>query len=304
VPDFLIKGAVTLLSGDPKAGKSTIAKNLAYSVATGKPFLGREVEQGFVYYVQIDDSPSWTLDTLVLLNNGQDIDDIQVTPRLLGIEPNQYVKYLQAVVTKFPQVKLIVLDTVSKFLPLDNINDYKPVEIGINNIANFAHDTGVSLLLIHHAAKDDSRGDIKAHMGSQAFSAGVDIPLIARKRGTNQGSITGHGRRTREIEVHYDFNPDTHRVLIRKDEPVVGPAAQRANATTARKEAIVAHLRERSGESTQSGIFEDNSIKGDKSTKRETLQAMVTEGTITVTEQPGKSSLVRFVVSWDKEAAA
>lgn len=190
VPDFLIKGGITLLSGDPKAGKSTIAKNLAYSVATGKPFLGRTVEQGFVYYILLDDSPGWTLKTLVLMNDRDDIDDMQVTDRV-GFDPAHYMQHLHAVLSKYPETKLIVIDTLSKSLPLDNINDYKPVEQGINNMARFAHQTRVSLLLLHHAAKDDSRGDIKAHMGSQAFSAGVDIPLVVRKKGTDQGTVSG-----------------------------------------------------------------------------------------------------------------
>src|SRR5215207_818556 len=39
--DFLARGAVTLLAGKPKAGKSTLALGLARAITQGAEFLGR-----------------------------------------------------------------------------------------------------------------------------------------------------------------------------------------------------------------------------------------------------------------------
>jgi hypothetical protein len=295
VPDFLIKGGTTLLSGDPKSGKSTVAKNLAYSVATGKPFLGREVTQGRVLYFQLDDSPSWTLHTLRLMNDGTIFEGIEVTERG-EFQPQHYIEILRTEFELNPAISLMIIDTLSKALDVDNFNDYKPLDTALGRLANFAHETGVSLLMLHHAGKDESRSDIKAPLGSAAITAAVDIPLVVRKKGADQGTISGQGRRTREIEVHYEFDHDTHRVNLRDSAPVIGPAAQRLDATDARKAAIIAHLKAHSGESTQTAIFADRSIRGDDKAKRSTLGEMAVEGRVAISDNGrGKRKLVKLV---------
>src|SRR6516225_7723407 len=40
----------SLLCGDPEAGKSTLARQLAAAVAQGKPFLGRQTLKGKILY--------------------------------------------------------------------------------------------------------------------------------------------------------------------------------------------------------------------------------------------------------------
>src|SRR5262249_36239393 len=55
VADLLPQGGLSVLAGKPKAGKSTLARALALSVAQGKPFLGRSVAQGGVVYLALEE---------------------------------------------------------------------------------------------------------------------------------------------------------------------------------------------------------------------------------------------------------
>lgn len=55
VPGYIVEG-LTLLAGKPKAGKSYLALNIAYAIATGGQVLGAEVEQGDVLYLALEDN--------------------------------------------------------------------------------------------------------------------------------------------------------------------------------------------------------------------------------------------------------
>ncbi|MBD1835740.1 AAA family ATPase [Cyanobacteria bacterium FACHB-472] len=61
VPGILPEGETIILSGSPKTGKTLIAIDLAFAVATGESqFLGENVKQGRVLIVQADESPQST----------------------------------------------------------------------------------------------------------------------------------------------------------------------------------------------------------------------------------------------------
>jgi hypothetical protein len=58
VEGLLPAGGIGLLVGDPKIGKSTLARQLAVAVADGKEFLGRKVAPGGALYIAMEGSRS------------------------------------------------------------------------------------------------------------------------------------------------------------------------------------------------------------------------------------------------------
>ena len=57
VGNLLPAGGLSLIAGKPGAGKSTLARDMALAVAQGKPWLGREVKQGPVLYLALEEHP-------------------------------------------------------------------------------------------------------------------------------------------------------------------------------------------------------------------------------------------------------
>ena len=55
VDHLLTRGGLSLVSGKPGAGKTTFARNMALSVAQGKPWLDRDVAQGHVVYLALEE---------------------------------------------------------------------------------------------------------------------------------------------------------------------------------------------------------------------------------------------------------
>jgi len=66
VDQFLPNGYLTILAGDPKCGKTSFATTLALSVALGIPFLDREVTQGPVIWLSLEEG---ALERRVLFHN-------------------------------------------------------------------------------------------------------------------------------------------------------------------------------------------------------------------------------------------
>src|SRR5437899_9961513 len=58
VEGLLPSAGTSLLGGKPKDGKSTLARQLAVAVATGKPFLDRATEKGRVLYFALEEKSS------------------------------------------------------------------------------------------------------------------------------------------------------------------------------------------------------------------------------------------------------
>ncbi len=60
-PEYIVQGllpaGLSSLGGRPKIGKSLLALQLAYAVASGKPFLGIKTSQRSVCYLALEDSP-------------------------------------------------------------------------------------------------------------------------------------------------------------------------------------------------------------------------------------------------------
>ena len=51
-------GGLSILAAKPKVGKSTLARNLAFAVASGEEFLGRAINQGTVVYIALEEKRS------------------------------------------------------------------------------------------------------------------------------------------------------------------------------------------------------------------------------------------------------
>src|SRR5574337_964518 len=58
VDNMLPSSGLSILAGKPKAGKSTLARQLAVAVAQGQTFLGRKTSKGKVIYLALEEKPS------------------------------------------------------------------------------------------------------------------------------------------------------------------------------------------------------------------------------------------------------
>jgi len=210
VVENLIPEGLSVIHGSPKAGKSFLALNLATAVSYGGCFLGidNKVEQHEVLYLALEDGFPRIKNRLEkqggLANKKLFVETAQTWKGGIGA--------LKSYVEKFPDTKLIIIDTLFKFAPLDDFNDYAKVSRSLQLIQEIATEKRISIVLIHHTRKGNSNtGENWADsgLGSQGLNGACDsLLLLQKKDGKSEGSLFVKGRDIEEKSYSLVFDKD------------------------------------------------------------------------------------------------
>jgi len=138
-------GEVAMLCGEPRAGKTTMALNLALAISRGVPFLKRATMRNRCLYVAIDNSPR---DMKIICDQigCTDNDDVQIH---VGKIPARAIDWCLDLAVKVA-AKFIVIDTLERFFERHDINkpDFAkamyPLDLEIKKL-------GITPIYIHHA---------------------------------------------------------------------------------------------------------------------------------------------------------
>jgi hypothetical protein len=159
VDGLLTADGHSAIVGKPKAGKSTLIRNLVVSVIKSRPFLDRQVNippsTGKVCYIHLDrkDRPARVVTELKELGITDD-----EAPRLhfivaedLPVDIESRLQWLRREVEQF-KPNLLVIDLMLQFLDVQNSNDYKQVLKAINQLQDAlseAHFEGALVAAFH-----------------------------------------------------------------------------------------------------------------------------------------------------------
>jgi hypothetical protein len=177
---YLAPGAVTIIAGKPKAGKSTLAFALADALAQRAPtFLGREVAGGPVVYVSEE-----TAGTLV--HKLAAVDGLRVLPRDLAWPKPGWETLIAVAVAEARRVGAVVLviDTLAYWaaMPGDREKDAGAAQAVMQPLLDAAGE-GFAVLLVMHQRKGGGE-DGEGLRGSGAFAGAADI-VIELERAKN-----------------------------------------------------------------------------------------------------------------------
>jgi hypothetical protein len=263
VEGLLPQGGLAVLAGRPKTGKSVLARALAVAVAQGRDFLERPARKGAVLLLSLEDRKR----------------DVSAHLRRLGLRPEDPLLVATAadgvaqvekwVATHRPI--LVMVDTVSRLVRLRDIAAYSEVVAGLDRLLRLARNSGVHILLLHHAPKgSDTRDAVDAPLGSIAISGTADV-LLHLKRAQDGTRTLASVQRTGED--------------LQESVLILGPDGWPALAGTQREhqarqvaEQIAAYLGKH-GESTRQEILE--SVPGDNTAKVAALALLEADGRVT-----------------------
>jgi hypothetical protein len=186
-PGWLVEGFWTrkshgIVSGEPKSFKSTIVMDLAISIASGKPFLGKftVVERGPVLIVQ-NENAAWIMkDRLIKIRGSRDLlgkidisetGEINVTwaPELPIYYINQqgfmftdpaHREIVEKIMTTI-KPKLVIFDPM--YLMFDgDLNQAKDLSPTLNWLLSIKEKHSCSVIVIHHWRKNTAGSDTRA----------------------------------------------------------------------------------------------------------------------------------------------
>ena len=186
----LATSSISILVSRPKVGKRTLARRIAVAVATGGQLLGRQVVQGTILYLQFSAEGKRSE-----LKQSLERAEVALDERIwiyTGPTVENPIEALEAALAHY-RPSLVVIDTMIRWVPVNDANDYSEMSRVTEAIATMARMSGSHIMMLHHASKADrDAGD--AVLGSTAIYGSVDTLLAMRSR---------EGRRTLESRQRY-----------------------------------------------------------------------------------------------------
>ncbi|KHO62699.1 Toprim domain/AAA domain [Thermoanaerobacter sp. YS13] len=172
VDSLIPENGIVLISGRPKRGKSTLARQLLTGVAVPNKALSlnKSVKQSPVVITAGEDFPQAVAQHLLNLGALQD------SPISIAL-PTSFTEDWQELLQPF-EGKLVLLDPAPLFLKIRDVNDYVQVYDRLAELKAFAKSHDMTLVLTWHdrkPAKGDSTEAMDAVLGSTATTGAVDV---------------------------------------------------------------------------------------------------------------------------------
>ncbi len=164
----------------PKIAKSTILRQLAVSIAKGQPFLGRNVEQGGVLLLTLEEKQSEVQGHLKQLGF---IATDPIYVRCGAVERKNALAGLESAIKNRPTVKLVIVDPLFRFVSgVSDSNDYQQVNSALERLLELARNCNVHIATAHHAKKKETEDLRDGILGSTAIAGAVDSLLLFRSQ--------------------------------------------------------------------------------------------------------------------------
>ena len=207
IDGVLPAGALALLVGRPKAGKSLLAIDSLASVALGETFIDRATAQGPAVYLPAEDAIRLVRDRLFTRIGSERTAPIHVVPadgshdQVVRLDDPESFSRLAATIEAVRPM-LVVLDPFREFHHRKE-NDSDDMSAVMRPLRNLAHQTDTAIILIHHRNKHASDPAL-ATRGSSAIAGGVDVVMTCElSNESEEGELTPDQTLTIRVEGRY-----------------------------------------------------------------------------------------------------
>jgi len=233
---LLPTGTLTVLGAYMKVGKSTLAYDLALSVARGQPFLEFPTKQGGVLIFALEEKREHTVNRLRDYGVTED-DRIWMERPPVPRTTSLYKEVRTFIEDK--GIALVIIDSLARFAMLKDENDNSEVTKFMTPLLDLAHESNVVVLLIHHERK--SGGEAGRNIrGAGAILASVDVALtLSRVEGNNPS----HHRTLEVLGRYQEYAPGELR-LSYEDGRYICQGLEKDQNLEARKEKVLEVLNE------------------------------------------------------------
>ncbi len=200
VEGMLISGGTSILGAKPKAGKTTLCRQLALSVARGEPFLGFRTAKGPVLYLALEEKESEVKKHFKAMGALGD-EPIYI---YAASAPQAVLQELRAFVEVYKPM-LVITDTLFRAARVKDSNSYSEVTNALEAISDLARETGAHMMCVHHMSKVE-RDDADGILGSTAITGAFDsILMMNRKKDVRSlKTIQRYGQDMEETALSFD----------------------------------------------------------------------------------------------------
>ena len=188
--DYMAKGAITLITGEPELGKSQITLNMAAIVTTGGIWPDNRKKQckvGNVILISAEDSLKHTIRTRLEANSANmdkiyhldGIGDYNSGNKLFNLKSN--LNELETMINEIKGVSMIVIDPLSAFIA--GVDSYKNTDVRsmLAPLSKLAEKYDIAIVGVEHPPKSSNGKAINQVGGSKAFIAAARSAYLVSK---------------------------------------------------------------------------------------------------------------------------
>lgn len=174
VEQLFAKESISILSADPKAGKSTFTRFLAKCLLDGDDFLGFKCKKSRVLMIAVEEKERFIINNMEKDKlNLQNWEDFYYH---VAITPSDAVKKAEEEIIKCTP-DLVIFDTMFKILQPEDENSYAQTTKVISKIQNLATWHKIHILSVHHNNKGSASGFNKI-LGSNGIRGAFDYNIV------------------------------------------------------------------------------------------------------------------------------
>ena len=238
IDDLWLREGVGLLGAPPKHYKTWLAVDLALSVATGTPALGRYPvrEPGPVLFFGAEDRLPLlrTRFEAIAQARGTVLDRIPLyllDMTSLHLEAQKHVQRLEATLERL-RPRLLILDPLVRVAAVDE-NSAAEVSALLGALRELQRRFQVAVLLVHHTRKASGTSATQAFRGSGDFGAWSDSNLIIRSRRDELVLTLEHrsAPAPEPLVLHFRTEPTPHLALLPGSDPAPRATRNELEAT-------------------------------------------------------------------------
>lgn len=220
VKGWLGEGQMSVIYGPSNVGKSFFALDMSWHVSCGETWNGHKVIGGSVLYLATEGGMAFHNRVVALSKQYPDHKDVKLAVRpapvnLLDGEADMSVleKLCREVSRRHGQVKLIVVDTLSRSMAGGNENSPEDMTRFIGNCDKMREMTGAHVAIVHHSGKDKAAGA----RGHSSLRAATDTE-IELDYNEESGMRSAKATKQRDMETGATFSFKLDVVELGKDE--------------------------------------------------------------------------------------
>lgn len=163
IKGLLHQGALSVLYGDSNVGKTFVAMDLAFSVATGQSWCFRKTAKlGVVYVAAEGGSGAMRRARALSIKYGAELSrsaDFHFLPSAVNLRnDNEDLKALILAIKSAGNIGLVVIDTLSRALSGGEENSSVDMGALVKNVDLLRQHTKAHVMLVHHTGKNESKG--------------------------------------------------------------------------------------------------------------------------------------------------
>jgi hypothetical protein len=200
IDDVLDCGALSAVYGRPKGGKTFTVLDMAFHVATGKPWQGHDVKQGLVVYVAAEGGRGIykRLRALKIHNGVEGRIPFAIVPCPINLldatregDTRALIKLVRDAEDDYGRkAELVVIDTLSRALAGGDENSSTDMGTFIRHVDRIKAAVDSHLMIVHHSGKDQAKG----MRGWSGILAAIDTEIEI-----HDGKFTNTAQRDREL---------------------------------------------------------------------------------------------------------